>query len=493
MLKQLAVTCAAAVLVLGWATGAQAQGVQPQHSEAAWRGDYFNNMNLAGPPVLVRDDPELSFAWGFGSPAPGVVNPDYFSVRWTRYLDVAPGKYRVTVAGDDGYRLRIDGKTVVDRWFPQGATPFGFEVDLTGGHHLVEVEYFEQTENAQFRATVDSAQPVDPPVGAYTGQYFGNANLAGAPVATRPDAGISFDWGAGSPLPGVVPADYFSVRWTGTVGGTPGMYTFTTVTDDGVRLWVNDHLLIDAWYGQAATPHKGTIYLPGPAALRMEYFEQVGNASAKLSWSPGGGSSGSGGACVAGTTYYTVKYGDTLYSIAQRYHTTVDCLKAINGLASDAIYAGQKLRLPATSGTGGVDGIVVDNGAPGYQQGGDPAGWNTSSAGYNGSRWALSRYQESPGYQWARWYPALTPGKYEVFAFIPSKNASTHRATYWVAHAGGFTSRVVDQYAYSNVWVSLGTYQFTGNGAEYASLNVITGEPEASTRVGFDAVKFVRR
>jgi len=80
-----------------------------------------------------------------------------------------------------------------------------------------------------------------------------------------------------------------------------------------------------------------------------------------------------------------------------------------------------------------------------------------------------------------------------VSVFIPSRNANTRQATYWVAHADGFASRVVDQLAVSDAWVSLGTYRFTGSGEEYASLNDITGEAVLSRRIGYDAVRWSPR
>lgn len=43
---------------------------------------------------------------------------------------------------------------------------------------------------------------------------------------------------------------------------------------------------------------------------------------------------------------YTVKLGDTLYSIAKKYKTTVEKLKAKNGLKSDELSIGQKLKIP---------------------------------------------------------------------------------------------------------------------------------------------------
>jgi len=44
-----------------------------------WRGEYFNNMGLSGAPSLVRDDAEINFDWGSGSPAPGAIGSDRFS------------------------------------------------------------------------------------------------------------------------------------------------------------------------------------------------------------------------------------------------------------------------------------------------------------------------------------------------------------------------------------------------------------------------------
>src|SRR3954447_21245246 len=72
-----------------------------------------------------------------------------------------------------------------------------------------------------------------------SGAYFNNANLSGAPAGTRIDKTVNFNWAAS---PGVAGggADAFSVRWTGQVlPASTGQYTFTTNSDDGVRLYVN--------------------------------------------------------------------------------------------------------------------------------------------------------------------------------------------------------------------------------------------------------------
>ena len=46
---------------------------------------------------------------------------------------------------------------------------------------------------------------------------------------------------------------------------------------------------------------------------------------------------------------YTVQSGDSLYSIARRFNTTVDELKTINNLTSDILSIGQKLLIPSST------------------------------------------------------------------------------------------------------------------------------------------------
>jgi MSHA biogenesis protein MshQ len=103
-------------------------------------------------------------------------------------------------------------------------------------------------------------------------------------------ASINNDWGQGSPVPGVINDDGFSVRWEGfIVPGETGDYRFRTNTDDGVRLWV-DNLgspIIDEWQDQSPTPHdSGVITLEEgqPYAIRMEMYENQGGAVAQLLW-----------------------------------------------------------------------------------------------------------------------------------------------------------------------------------------------------------------
>ena len=106
-------------------------------------------------------------------------------------------------------------------------------------------------------------------------------------VVTRIDSQVNFDWGNNAPATSV-DADEFSILWEGGImAPTEGEYTFYTNTDDGVRLWVNDILIIDYWRNQSDTEYGEPIYLKAGMVypIRMEYYENAGSAAASLSWS----------------------------------------------------------------------------------------------------------------------------------------------------------------------------------------------------------------
>ncbi len=117
-------------------------------------------------------------------------------------------------------------------------------------------------------------------------EYYEELDFAGKKI-TRSDLTVNFDWAAGSPAP-AMGADNFTVRWTGFVEPPASeLYTFSVLVDDGVRLWVDDQLLINAWVDQGATLHNGTIELSAGKKhrLKMEFYERGGLAVAKLFWS----------------------------------------------------------------------------------------------------------------------------------------------------------------------------------------------------------------
>jgi alpha-D-xyloside xylohydrolase len=125
----------------------------------------------------------------------------------------------------------------------------------------------------------------DGTTGVLQGDYFADTTLTRL-AATHKDPSVELDWGQGSPLPGV-PADQFSVRWTGRLRAPEtGEYELATVADDGVRLWVDGKLLIDDWNQHAPEYHSGRISLVAGKEydLKLEYYDEILGASVKLRW-----------------------------------------------------------------------------------------------------------------------------------------------------------------------------------------------------------------
>ena len=155
-----------AVAQVGWQATSTGGGVScPGQFEAK----YFNNMTLAGSPVVDRCEAAINNDWGSGSPAPGV-NADGFSASWDGSFTFAAGTYTFSATGDDGIRVYVDGVKVIDGWKDQSATTYTAPLTLTAGSHAVRVEYYDNTVYAvakvSWQATATGNTPPTPVIDA---------------------------------------------------------------------------------------------------------------------------------------------------------------------------------------------------------------------------------------------------------------------------------------------------------------------------------------
>lgn len=121
------------------------------------------------------------------------------------------------------------------------------------------------------------------------GEYWANSTFDGGPRITRVDPGIDFGWTLNSPGRGI-PFDWYSVRWTGTLTAPEGgVHRLGVQGNDGYRLYVDGHLLIDDWTPRSSGTRMAEVrFAPGSShALRLEYHETTGNARVKLVWDAG--------------------------------------------------------------------------------------------------------------------------------------------------------------------------------------------------------------
>jgi GH43 family beta-xylosidase len=128
------------------------------------------------------------------------------------------------------------------------------------------------------------APAIEPPVPGFRAEYFDEYRV---PAHGAVEASIDHVWGDAAPAPNVG-SDRFSARYTATLAvPAPGAYTFAIESDDGVRLWIGDTLVIDDWRGHFPERHTATIDLAaGEIAIRLDYFELDLGAQLQLYWTP---------------------------------------------------------------------------------------------------------------------------------------------------------------------------------------------------------------
>ena len=133
-------------------TGEVGAPVPVSASPGGFKGEYFNNKELQGTPVVVRTDEQINFDWSRGRPAPQI-NEDGFSARWTgKFTPPDSGLYQLGATADDGVRVYLDGQLLVDAWTGNQASQIRTvmkEVSLEAGRaYDLRVEYFEDIRNA---------------------------------------------------------------------------------------------------------------------------------------------------------------------------------------------------------------------------------------------------------------------------------------------------------------------------------------------------------
>lgn len=286
---------------------AQSTAILPEPGQAGWQASYWNNTTLSGAPTLIRQERAVNYDWGFRAPGPRVEN-DSFSARWVKTETLPEGTYRFNAIADDGIRVWVNDIQIIDAWALAGQQTVSADIYLAAGTYETRVEYVEYGGIASIRFdrefvsdddaadSLDEAERPEDDVDSsgaqesdadfmWRGEYFNNPTLAGTPALIQDENNIDFRWGTGSPADGIIDPEMFSARWTQTLDLAPARYRFAVTADDGIRLFVNDQLLIDKWREQSVATYTAEVDLDGgPTEIRIEYFEMAGKATARFSY-----------------------------------------------------------------------------------------------------------------------------------------------------------------------------------------------------------------
>ncbi len=209
----------------------------------------------------------------------GTITVDYRTVEGTATAGSDYTDTSGTVTFLDGEVSKTIQIPLSDDAVVESNEQFSFTIDnVTGGATLLVPR--------TATITIDDNDSIQAAGDGLLGEYFDELNLID-PFTHRIDSTVDFDWGAAAPIDGMG-NNTFSVRWSGQIEPLYSeTYTFQTLSDDGIRLWVDNQLIIDQWINQSATIQTGTIDVQAGQLydIRMEHYENTGSAVAQLSWS----------------------------------------------------------------------------------------------------------------------------------------------------------------------------------------------------------------
>lgn len=274
---------------------------------------------------LIQIDENIEFNWQTGSPDTSI-EPDTFSVVWSGYIEVpTTGNYDFYTYSDDGVQLSIGYDDIINRWglvnleftksnkslylikgvkypfsmryqeIPLNATVFLFWQRDGGAMYIVPPEAFCvcQGHYRKYKSPVH-VNCLNANGNGLKGEFFAGAqtvvNENRAPDYIVDGENINFEWGLSSPAPGI-PEDDFSVCWTGYLEAKyTENYTLQLVSDDGVRMWIDDNLVLDKWEAFSNVLHEVPIAMKNGKIykIKIEYNDLNGGATCVLYWKSDG-------------------------------------------------------------------------------------------------------------------------------------------------------------------------------------------------------------
>jgi len=269
--------------------------------------DDFPSIGADRKPTLQRMDKDINFASTVEA-FPGTKLVDNFYVRWTGVLKTPKdGRYKFYLDSDDGSRLFVDGKEVVNNGGTHDMSEVSGETQLKAGDHEIKVEFFDAEEDAgcifsweppdMAKAVVPASILFHKSSGSEPGlmaEFFqteeGSEDFPDFPASKKPDLkrvdkdinveSTQDDW------PGTHFKDFFYIRWTGMIRiPAEGAYTFYLESDDGSRMFIGGKQVLENGGAHAMQEISGTLKLSaGDHQLKVEYFEKDIDAGCKMSW-----------------------------------------------------------------------------------------------------------------------------------------------------------------------------------------------------------------
>ena len=174
---------------------------------------------------------------------------------------------------------------MIDEWGGSTGKSYTAGRELSGRHY-VTVEHYQGTGSASLRFDFEYMGSVL----IWEANYYRGTTPGGKPELTRREPRtlrpIDHTWGSGSPLPALFGKGSWSAQWEGNFFFQGGTYIFHANADDGVRIYLNNILVLDKWRdGYHEVQNRFVGIGAGEHTIRVEYYEVAGEATLQVWWS----------------------------------------------------------------------------------------------------------------------------------------------------------------------------------------------------------------
>lgn len=263
---------------------------------AKWSVSYYNNTGMSGTPVLKEEISQnelgLKVDNGKNSPATGV-NSDNFSAVYQSDQVMPAGNYILRTRADDGIRVYVDGKKVIDDWtassyWKSEKSKVITVSDLTNQSnkqlHRIKVEYYDKTGGSGLEVYLHPYED-ETEDSSWLGLYYSNKSYSGTPALVEggATAGTKLtqllkDWGRESPADGL-PADNFTATYLKKLAGGKD-YFVQSYADDQIEVKIGNQTVIKQNYNSSGAINTGVAVNVGSGeqTMKVNYLEATGRA-----------------------------------------------------------------------------------------------------------------------------------------------------------------------------------------------------------------------
>jgi pimeloyl-ACP methyl ester carboxylesterase len=256
--------------------------------------NYYTSPDFLGRKDFINKD------WGNGGPG-GVTNPNYFSAKFIKHQWFDGGFYKFYTQFDDGMKLVIDGRLIIDKW-ENPAWDFEARADISAGWHTVEVYYQEKTGGAKISLSWELGCKDGINTTSWCGEFYPNNYYGGIPFKPVQRLGDFWDdnWGNGNVTFELnnqrnlfsgsyvnqlnqLPTDNFTGYFTKLHYFPAATYTFITQADDNIQIFIDGENIISqlSCCNQTRVDKQLTA---GNHLIQIRYKEFTGEAKLVFRW-----------------------------------------------------------------------------------------------------------------------------------------------------------------------------------------------------------------